>query len=151
MTNREKVFDGLRTVVHEMQVEVDEWQDYSDSELRNGLTVDCDWWLDALEKCKAALELLRPKEARILSLDELEEDMVVWLQRSNHVEADVVTIVNIERYKDFIAVKFSEPFAEEESDIPSHGYGDYDYTWCCWSERPTEEQVKQKHKEWDES
>ena len=64
MDKREKVINGLKTIVDEMEYEVAEWVNYSDSELNAGLTVDCDWWLDALGKCKDALELLKAQEPR---------------------------------------------------------------------------------------
>ena len=72
MDKREKVVEGLRTVVHEMQAEVEEWKDYSDSELASGITVDCDWWLDAAKKCEDALELLKAQQPRVMSAEEIE-------------------------------------------------------------------------------
>ena len=62
MIDREKVIKGLSEVVCDMQAEVDEWKDYSDSELAHGTTVDCDWWFNALGRCKDALELLKAQE-----------------------------------------------------------------------------------------
>lgn len=59
---REKVIEELSAVVADMQEEVDEWKDYSDSELRGGLTCDCDWWYNALQSVKDALALLKEQE-----------------------------------------------------------------------------------------
>jgi hypothetical protein len=59
---REKVINGLETVVDQMECEVAEWVNYTDSELNNGLTVDCDWWSGALGKLEDALELLKAQE-----------------------------------------------------------------------------------------
>lgn len=56
--NRLNVIEGFRTIIQEMQSEVEEWKGHSDSELQGGVTVDCDWWLDAVKKCNDAYELL---------------------------------------------------------------------------------------------
>lgn len=62
MTNREKVINKVKAIVADMQEEVDEWKDYSDSELRGGLTCDCDWWYKTLQTLKDALALLKAQE-----------------------------------------------------------------------------------------
>ena len=79
MDKREKVVEGLRTIVHEMQAEVEEWKDYSDSELASGVTVDCDWWLDAAKKCGDALELLKAQEpVKPEFVEHIEPDLSYW-------------------------------------------------------------------------
>ena len=65
MTNqekRDKVIKGLECVVNDMQAEIDEWRDYSDSELAHELTCDCDWWYNAHQKLANALALLKAQE-----------------------------------------------------------------------------------------
>lgn len=60
--DREKVISNVTAIVSDMQEEVDEWKDYSDSELRGGLTCDCDWWYKTLQTLKDALALLKAQE-----------------------------------------------------------------------------------------
>lgn len=62
MTNREKVIANVTGIVSDMQEEVDEWKDYSDSELSHGLTCDCDWWYKTLQTLKDAIALLKAQE-----------------------------------------------------------------------------------------
>ena len=59
---REKIIKELETIVDQMECEVAEWVNYSDSELNDGLTVDCDWWRSTLGKLNDALELLKAQE-----------------------------------------------------------------------------------------
>ena len=60
---REKVINKVTAIVADMQEEVDEWKDYSDSELRGGLICNCDWWYKALQTLKDAIALLKAQEA----------------------------------------------------------------------------------------
>ena len=60
----EKVIKGLENIVSDMQEEIDEWRDYSDSELSHGLTCDCEWWYNTAQILKAALALLKAQEAQ---------------------------------------------------------------------------------------
>jgi len=62
MVDREKVVANVTEIVSDMQEEVDEWKDYSDSELSHGLTCDCDWWYKTLQTLKDALALLKEQE-----------------------------------------------------------------------------------------
>ena len=62
MIDREKVIANVTGIVSDMQEEVDEWKDYSDSELSHGLTCDCDWWYKTLQTLKYALALLKEQE-----------------------------------------------------------------------------------------
>jgi len=71
MPDREKVINKVTAIVADMQEEVDEWKDYSDSELRNGLTCDCDWWYKTLQTLKDALALLKAQEPMEMSDAEL--------------------------------------------------------------------------------
>ena len=57
-----------------MQEEVDEWRDYSDSELRGGLTCDCDWWYKTLQTLKDALALLVAQEPRLITVKDFESN-----------------------------------------------------------------------------
>ena len=67
MIDKEKVITDITSVVADMQEEVDEWKDYSDSELSHGLTCDCDWWYKALQTLKDALALLKAQEPRLVT------------------------------------------------------------------------------------
>ena len=81
--DREKVINKVKAIVADMQEEVDEWKDYSDSELRDGLTCDCDWWYKTLQTLKDALALLKAQEPHVLMIDEarqLKRDTVVWYE-----------------------------------------------------------------------
>jgi len=60
--DREKVINKVKAIVADMQEEVDEWKDYSDSKLRGGLTCDCDWWYKTLQTLKNALAVLKAQE-----------------------------------------------------------------------------------------
>ena len=71
MPDREKVINKVTAIVADMQEEVDEWKNYSDSELRGGLTCDCDWWYKTLQTLKDALALLKAQEPREMSDAEL--------------------------------------------------------------------------------
>ena len=62
MDKREKVIKGLENIVSDMQEEIDEWRDYSDSELSHGLTCDCEWWYNTAQMLKDALALLKAQE-----------------------------------------------------------------------------------------
>ena len=62
MTDRENVIKKVTAIVADMQEEVDEWKDYSDWELRDGLTCDCDWWYKTLQTLKDTLALLKEQE-----------------------------------------------------------------------------------------
>lgn len=62
MADREKVIKGLENIVSDMQEEIDEWRDYSDSELSHGLTCDCEWWYNTAQKLKDTLAQLKEYE-----------------------------------------------------------------------------------------
>ena len=71
MPDRDKVITDITNIVADMQEEVDEWKDYSDSELSHGLTCDCDWWYKALQTLKDALAVLKEQEPRVMTLEEV--------------------------------------------------------------------------------
>lgn len=60
--DREKVIRGLENIVSDMQEEIDEWRDYSDSELSHGLTCDCEWWYNTAQMLKDAIAMLKAQE-----------------------------------------------------------------------------------------
>lgn len=62
MNEREKFMEWLKSLIKDMQEEVDEWRGYTDDELRSGLTVSCDWYYLTLEKLKIVLDILKAQE-----------------------------------------------------------------------------------------
>ena len=84
MDKREKVIANVTAIVSDMQEEVDEWKDYSDSELSNGLTCDCDWWYKTLQTLKDAIDLLKAEAPRVMTPTEiaaLKENDIVWYEQ----------------------------------------------------------------------
>lgn len=73
MDDREKVINKVTAIVADMQEEVDEWKDYSDSELRGGLTCDCDWWYKTLQTLKDAIVLLKALDVTPEELERLKK------------------------------------------------------------------------------
>ena len=138
---REKVIEELSAVVADMQEEVDEWKDYSDSELRGGLTCDCDWWYNALQSVKDALALLKAQEPRVMTLEEmqkLQRNDVVWLDERAGKQVIPVLVRShyIWPYSTVMVIDF----------LDSHGCTitvsevDLLFRDRCWTSRPTDEQ-----------
>ena len=80
MTNWEKVVANVTGIVSDMQEEVDEWKDYSDSELSHGLICDCDWWYKTLQTLKDALALLKAQEQKCRECGEATSKAIQELQ-----------------------------------------------------------------------
>ena len=91
MVDRENVINKVTAIVADMQEEVDEWKDYSDSELRGGLTCDCDWWYKTLQTLKDALALLKAQEPRLVTEADFENAdpygyLPVWVEDKDDSE-----------------------------------------------------------------
>ena len=144
--DREKVINKVKAIVADMQEEVDEWKDYSDSELRGGLTCDCDWWYKTLQTLKDALALLKAQEPRLLTIDEIHDSMVVYLEAGTEflkrMDDDGVVLAiggsECTGAKCFITV-WNVGIAGMNND--------YNVTWRAWSQRPTKEQ--REREPWD--
>lgn len=133
MDKREKVIANVTAIVSDMQEEVDEWKDYSDSELSHGLTCDCDWWYKTLQTLKDALELLKAHEPRVMSLDELSEKEDVYFE--SLVYDTICPALSSGSYDDgtvgLMTLEDELFYMDEE---------DYGVKWRCWTYRPTDEQ-----------
>lgn len=120
---REKVINKVKAIVADMQEEVDEWKDYSDSELRGGLTCDCDWWYKTLQTLKDALALLKAQEPRVLTLDEALNCLVIEYS--------------------------SGKLQEVGKRVFTEGLGYYGNLWRVWDRMPTDEQREKEP--WDDA
>jgi hypothetical protein len=125
MPVREKVINKVTAIVADMQEEVDEWKDYSDSELRGGLTCDCDWWYKTLQTLKDALALLKAQEPRVMTLEEYE----AWIdtpftERNPVFHEERTKRGTVTCWVDTVVCTLRE-------------YGKNDR---CWTSRPTDEQ-----------
>lgn len=110
MTDREKVIRAVETCF-------DSWIDNH----RDMGIVD----LHAVERWKrAALELMKEQEPRVLTLDEVDAAEVVWFEARNHI--------------------FIEPMLTRGKRIADEAEDWFQYgrDWRCWSSRPTDEQRK---------
>lgn len=135
MTDREKVIKGLESVASDMQEEVDEWRDYSDSELAHGLTCDCDWWINTLQKVRDALALLKAQEPRVMTPDEACNSDCVWYDwRTRGVRPAKITR---SPYKN--GVYRVQRIGDIDEWVHADEYNEY---WRCWTSRPTDEQRK---------
>lgn len=137
MPEREKVINKVAAIVAEMQEEVDEWKDYSDSELRGGLTCDCDWWYKTLQTVKDALALLKAQEPHVIRFDEIDDYEVLWLEvRDVESEEGLAPWVKTRSGNWFSPLLCSELQPDMILSTPEE-YGKY----CrCWTSRPTDEQ-----------
>ncbi len=118
MADREKVIKGLENIVSDMQEEINEWRDYSDSELSHGLTCDCEWWYNTAQKLKDAIALLKAQEPRVMTLDEAKSAFVIEY-RSGKLKEVGMTILDL------------------DVDPANAHYG---VIYRVWTARPTDEQ-----------
>ena len=118
MDNREKVIKELENIDSDMQEEIDEWRDYSDSELSHGLTCDCEWWYNTAQKLKDAIALLKAQEPRVMTLDEAKSAFVIEY-RSGKLKEVGMTILDL------------------DVDPANAHYG---VLYRVWTSRPTDEQ-----------
>ena len=84
--------------------------------------------------------------ARVLKLNELKEDKLVWLERSNHISVHPVKITDVKIGENYfnqkcLKIDFSEPWSEQFTFIPpGDDYHDYGISWQCWTEEPTKKE-----------
>ena len=130
MVDREKVVANVTGIVSDMQEEVDEWKDYSDSELSHGLTCDCDWWYKTLQTLKDALALLKAQEPRVMKIGDVRN----WVNSDRVTREPIV----IEIRSGVCAWIIDDEVRElpGEANLSSDLYGK---TWRCWTSRPTDE------------
>lgn len=131
MVDREKVINKVKAIVADMQEEVDEWKDYSDSELRGGLTCDCDWWYKTLQTLKDALALLKAQEPRVMTLEEVKmlDSDYYYLESLRSPGKELREIVGA--YGLTCVTWPSITWARQT--MGDSGYGK---TWRCWTSRP---------------
>ena len=131
MADREKVMRGLECCNNNQDCENCSY---------SGVGM-CEYWLRY-----DALALLRDKELRVMTFDEL------------HVDADESVICYIE-FRDRDAINVTAPFRYEEDNLIQIPYigteyknwvelNEYGVAWRCWTARPTDEQ--RKAVSWDE-
>lgn len=120
MVDREKVVANVTGIVSDMQEEVDEWKNYSDSELSHGLTCDCDWWYKTLQTLKDALVLLKEQEPRVMTLEEYKTSA-----EKPKEERDPV-------WEEWPGLKCTW-------EMPNQAYGGYGTSWRAWTSRPSDE------------
>ena len=139
--DREKGINKVKAIVADMQEEVDEWKDYSDSELRGGLTCDCDWWYKTLQTLKSTLALLKAQEPRVMTLWEAIGiiDRPVYLERNVLMPDKSVNRQEcwalVQATDDEHMIRIATPYGIEKWHVGAYSIG-----WRCWSSRPTDEQ-----------
>ena len=131
----EKVINKVTAIVSDMQEEVDEWKDYSDSELRNGLTCDCDWWYKTLQTLKDALALLKEQEPRVMTLEEVKafEWDYCYLEQERQPGKEYRMIAG-----DYALTCITWPCIT--SMRIEYGDSSYGVKWRCWTSEPTKAQ-----------
>lgn len=141
MTDRDKVITDITSVVADMQEEVDEWKDYSDSELSNGLTCDCDWWYKALQTLKDSLALLREQEPRVMTVEELcrARGKPAWFEaRNGRLYTGWVLIYDVQTGLGITGTRVGVTEPGHVTIWPNVEL--YGQKWRCWTGEPTEEQ-----------
>lgn len=92
---------------------------------------------------KDALSLLKAQEARVMTLEEIEDalDNVVWLDipGAENLADGFSLIMAYSRKNGFVLL--DSPFGDNPSQ-DRFEYTDYNKTWRCWTSRPTDEQRK---------
>lgn len=90
---------------------------------------------------KDALALLKAQEARVMTLEEIEDalDNVVWLDipGAENLADGFSLIMAYSRKNGFVLL--DSPFGDNPSQ-DRFEYTDYNKTWRCWTARPTDEQ-----------
>lgn len=169
MIDREKVIKGLENIVSDMQEEIDEWRDYSDSELSHGLTCDCEWWYNTAQMLKDALALLKAQDAELERLKNCGAECKIecLLDEYNKVvaERDALRKAQEPRVMTLEEVREKMPFVLWVEDLDARvqvfpvalvdgAYRDGAFDWCAdveieqddygkrwryWDKRPTNE------------
>ena len=87
------------------------------------------------------LVLLKEQEARVMTLDQLEDalDTVVWLETPvSENLADGYSLIMAYSHK-YGHMLFDSPFGDNPSQDRLE-YSEYGKSWRCWNKRPTDEQ-----------
>ena len=94
--------------------------------------------------CDDALALLKEQEPRVMTLEEVKNASVVWLEPI-HIDLEVDMPIWFDGW--------AEPVDSSECRINLYDFGnevpveteysEYGKTWRCWTSRPTEEQKKE--------
>lgn len=88
-----------------------------------------------------ALSLLKEQEAKILTVNQLEDalDTVVWLETPvSENLADGYSLIMAYSHK-YGYMYFDSPFGDNPSQDRLE-YSEYGKSWRCWNKRPTDEQ-----------
>ena len=96
-----------------------------------------------------ALKLLKEQEAKVLTVDQLEDalDTVVWLETPvSENFADGYSLIMAYSHK-YGYMFFDSPFGDNPSQDRLE-YSEYGKSWRCWDKRPTDEQ--RKAVKWDD-
>ena len=135
MPDSEKVINKVTAIVADMQEEVDEWKDYSDSELRGGLTCDCDWWYKTLQTLKDALALLKAQEPRVMTIGDLYgEDMGYYERKNKELVCPVLIACGGPNEDETVGIVLKDAFEiKADCDLMN-------ITWRIWTAYPTMEQ-----------
>jgi len=106
-------------------------------------------WMCAVDEAKEALSRLKAQEARVMTLEEIEDalDNVVWLDipGAENLADGFSLIMAYSRKNGFVLL--DSPFGDNPSQ-DRFEYTDYNKTWRCWTARPTDEQ--REAVKWDE-
>lgn len=139
MTDREKVIKGLEEISDYF---FNVYHRSKDREEINNAKDRC----DAVED---ALVLLKEQEAKVLTVDQLEDalDTVVWLETPvSENLADGYSLIMAYSHK-YGYMFFDSPFGDNPSQDRLE-YSEYGKSWRCWDKRPTDEQ--RQAVKWDE-
>ena len=137
MTDREKVIKGLEILINGCEyIHCDDCCFYiSTKPLRCGLREE--------QIKEDALSLLKEQEARVMTLDQLEDalDTVVWLETPvSENLADGYSLIMAYSHK-YGYMVFDSPFGDNPSQDRLE-YSEYGRSWRCWDRRPSEEKRK---------
>ena len=137
MPDREKVVDGLERLRFFNQragreLWADKPHDVQEKDIANADAVYAD-----------ALALLKGQEAKVLTVDQLEDalDTVVWLETPvSENLADGYYLIMAYNHK-YGYMYFDSPFGDNPSQDRLE-YSEYGKSWRCWDKRPFDEQRK---------
>ena len=98
-----------------------------------------------MDAAKGAAELLKEKEPRVLTLDEVKKlptETDVWIQHAGKLADDVIRAATVSEVTN---ASISFWFG---GSLYYKNYGEKPYGWICWTSRPTDEQ--RKAVKWDD-
>ena len=141
---REQVIKGMEEVVRDFKDEIEGWGRYTLREIYGGISVNCDWYYRAMQKCEAGLELLKRDAPRVMTLEEvlhLKFDDVVFFELSvTGVVISAIVIDVIEHMPDGNIGLIQFRHIQEPTNNADLEY--YGKTWRCWTDRPSKEQMQ---------